>query len=265
MELLQIGERAFGRGDDVASRIEPEVLLEPVVLAGGRHELPDPGRAGARHRVRVERALDHRQERDLQRHPALLDLDDDVVQVPPAAIDHARDVVRARRVPLLPLGDEVVVDVRHREAAADAVPEILGRRRQRLEPDHGRRGGCGRRRARVARRWGWPARAARRERQYPDRVTRAAGPASRTRRAAPRARQRRAKDGLNAIRSVVGRKGCGDGRRRAAKRQPERRISGTRSSIHARRRTRRRRTPTRDHTCPGRTVAGRTAAPRSCR
>ena len=143
VELLEVRERAFGRGDDVAARVEPEILLQPVVRARRRHELPDSGRPGHRHRVGIERALDHRQEGDLQRHAAFLDLDDDVIQVSPAAIDHARDVVRARRIPLFPFGDEGIVDIRHREAATDARPEILGGRWQRLEPGRRGDGRCG--------------------------------------------------------------------------------------------------------------------------
>ena len=45
VELLQVVERAVGRGHDVAPGVEPEVLLEPVVRAGRRHELPDARRA----------------------------------------------------------------------------------------------------------------------------------------------------------------------------------------------------------------------------
>ena len=47
---------------------------------------------------RVERALDHRQQRDLGRHAALLDLLDDVVEVQPAAVEDALQVVRPRDV-----------------------------------------------------------------------------------------------------------------------------------------------------------------------
>ena len=68
VQLRQVVERLVGRGEHVAPRVEPEVLLQAVVLAGRRHELPDARRRGHRHRDRVVRALDHRQQRDLRRH-----------------------------------------------------------------------------------------------------------------------------------------------------------------------------------------------------
>ncbi len=94
VELFQIIERAIGRGNDVAPLVEPPVLFHAVDLAGRRHELPDARGAASRIRHRIECAFDHRQQRDLHRHPALFHLPDDVVQVAPAALDHPRDVLR---------------------------------------------------------------------------------------------------------------------------------------------------------------------------
>ena len=81
-----------------------------------------PEAARRRHRLRVERALDEGQQRQLGRHAAPLDFLDDVEQVAAAALGHALHVVGARRVPLLALAHEVVVEVGHREAAAHARP-----------------------------------------------------------------------------------------------------------------------------------------------
>ncbi len=69
VELLQVVERRSGGRHDVASRVEPERLLEPVVLPGGGHELPDAGGADLRVGVDVERGLDQRQARERDRQP----------------------------------------------------------------------------------------------------------------------------------------------------------------------------------------------------
>ena len=75
--------------------VVPPVLLELEALAGAGDELPQPGGMRARVGHRVERALHHRQQRELGRHAALLDLLDDVIEVQPAAVEDALQVVRA--------------------------------------------------------------------------------------------------------------------------------------------------------------------------
>ena len=45
-------------------------------------------------RIRLEGALDHRQQRELERHAARFDLLDDVVQVQAGAAEHALEVLR---------------------------------------------------------------------------------------------------------------------------------------------------------------------------
>ena len=86
--------------------------------------MPDARSAAARVGHRVVRALDHRQERDFQRHAALLDLDDDVVEVAPAARDHARDVIRPCRVPILGVFHRRRVEIVEDEPLADPRPKI---------------------------------------------------------------------------------------------------------------------------------------------
>ena len=102
------------------------------MLAGRRHELPDARRAAPRIRHRIECALDHRQQRDLQRHAALLDLrrrcsTDSAGCARPCA-RRSRD---APHTSLLPFLDQRVVEVGHREAGADALPQVAVGRRQR--------------------------------------------------------------------------------------------------------------------------------------
>ena len=61
----QVVERSAGRGQHVAAVVAENVLRQLVVAAGGRDELPHAGRARDRHRLRVECALDERQQREL--------------------------------------------------------------------------------------------------------------------------------------------------------------------------------------------------------
>ena len=127
VELLQVVERRAGRGEDVAAVVAEDVLLQLEVAARRGDELPHPRCARHRHRLRVVGALDEGQERELGRHAALVELLDDVEQVAAAALGHAGDVVGSRRVPALALAHEIAVEVGHREAAADAVPEVDAR------------------------------------------------------------------------------------------------------------------------------------------
>jgi hypothetical protein len=78
----------------------------------------------ARDIARGVNALDHRQQRDLHRHVALLHFLHDVVQVAAAAVDETLDVVRAARIPLLVLVHERRVERLHEETHADAVPQV---------------------------------------------------------------------------------------------------------------------------------------------
>ncbi|TXG87576.1 MAG: hypothetical protein E6R15_13185, partial [Zoogloea sp.] len=82
---LQVVEGRVGGGDHVAPLIDPPVLLELVVLAGGRNELPQAGGLGRRQGHRIEGALHHRQQRELGGHAAPLEFLDDVVEVTLAA------------------------------------------------------------------------------------------------------------------------------------------------------------------------------------
>ena len=96
VDVRQVVERGVGRGDDVAPAVVPPVLLQLVALAGAGDELPEAGSMRARVGHRVERALDHRQQRQLGRQAALLELVDDVVQIELAALEDALQVVLVR-------------------------------------------------------------------------------------------------------------------------------------------------------------------------
>ena len=98
--------------------------LSENTRAGGGHELPHAGGARHRHRLRIECALDERQQREVERHVAFVELLDDVIEVTPAALGHACDVVRALGVVLLPLANPLIAHRRHRIAGAQARPQV---------------------------------------------------------------------------------------------------------------------------------------------
>ncbi len=125
VERLKVVERGVGGGDHVAARVGPPVLAQLVLLAGRGNELPQARSVRARVGHGVERALDHGQERDLGRHAALFHFLDDVVEIELAALDHALEILRLACVPALALAHPRAVEIGHREAVADALPEIV--------------------------------------------------------------------------------------------------------------------------------------------
>ena len=128
VDVLQIIERRAGRGDDVAALVEPPVLLQLVVLAGGGNELPHAQRARRRVGQRVEGAFDNRQQGEFGRHAAFFEFIDDVVQVAPAALEDALQQIGPVQVPGLAVSYQRAVEVGHRKAVAHALPEVVGRR-----------------------------------------------------------------------------------------------------------------------------------------
>ena len=125
VDRLQIVERCRRRGDDIAPLILPPVLVEVIAFAGGRDELPQAGRLGARKGRRIEGALDHRQQSQFHRHATLFQFLDDVVHEGRGASHHASQVIRAVHIPLLMVEHEVVVDVGHGKAEPDALKNIV--------------------------------------------------------------------------------------------------------------------------------------------
>src|SRR6185503_12891748 len=94
VELGEVVERGVGGIDDAAAPVVPPALLELEALAGAGDELPEAGGVRARVGHRVEGALDHRQQGELGGQTAALDLADDVVEIEPAAVEDALEVVR---------------------------------------------------------------------------------------------------------------------------------------------------------------------------
>ena len=63
MQFFKVIQRRAGRGQHIAPVVAECILLELKIFAGGRHELPQAGRFCAGNALRVERALDERQQR----------------------------------------------------------------------------------------------------------------------------------------------------------------------------------------------------------
>jgi hypothetical protein len=142
---LQIVERCGRSRDDVASPVVVPVLLQVVASTGTRNELPQTGGSCARVGDGVERALDDRQQRELERHVARLDLVDDVVQVALAAPEGAVEISGMLREPAHLALDRRVIDVLECEAAANALEQVAGGRRggDAADAAHQRRAGLG--------------------------------------------------------------------------------------------------------------------------
>jgi hypothetical protein len=127
VQLGQIVERGTGGSQHVAPVVAEHVLLEREVLAGRRDELPHARGLGGGHGLRVERALDEGQQRELGRHVAALELFDDVEQVAPTTLGHALHVVGSRGIPLLAVSHQVALKVGNRKAAAHPCPQVGAR------------------------------------------------------------------------------------------------------------------------------------------
>ena len=140
VELFEVIERRVGGRHDVAPAVVPEILLQPVVLAGRRYELPDARRVRAGVGDGVVGAFDDGQQRDFARHATLFDLLDDVIEVAAAALDGARDVIGALGKPFFLLGDERARHVGQAEAGAYALPQA-GRRGGQVHHDGWPQGG----------------------------------------------------------------------------------------------------------------------------
>ena len=141
VQVLQVIERGAGRLDDIASSVVPPGLGQAEAVAGAGDELPKSRGARARIGEGLEGALDHRQQRELHRHAALVDLLDDVVHVERSAPEHAIEIRRVAGVPERLVVDCGAIFVLELEPRADAVHEIGVRVAGAVRFDE--RGGCG--------------------------------------------------------------------------------------------------------------------------
>ena len=128
VQLLQVVQRRFGGRQYIAPVVSEHVLFQLKVLAGGGHELPHASGLGAGHGLGVERALNEGQQRQLGGHVAPLQLFNNVKHVLAGALGHAQHVVRAAAVPRFPVADQVIAQVGHAVAGADAFPQVGWRR-----------------------------------------------------------------------------------------------------------------------------------------
>ena len=125
VEALQVVERGTRGLHHVAPVVQEQVLVQLVLLAGGRHELPHAGCLGTADGERVERAFHVRQQRDLGRHVAAFQCLDHVVDVLVGAADQALDGRRVARIPGLAVAHGGIVEIRHGKALAQAIPDVV--------------------------------------------------------------------------------------------------------------------------------------------
>ena len=143
MEFLQVVQCRTGGGQHVAPVIAKRVLFQIEAFAGRGHELPHAGCLGAGNCLRVEGALDKRQQRQFGGHVAPLQFFHNVEQVFIGTLRHAQDVVGPGAVPLLAISDQVTLQIGHAIAAPDTFPNIRGRCQFGDRPGGGLRGGDG--------------------------------------------------------------------------------------------------------------------------
>ena len=124
VQKLQVIERSAGRGDHIAAAVIERGLRKLVFDTGLRDELPEAGGLRRRQRLRIETALDERQQGKLGGQPAALDLVDNVVKVAASAQHDRLHQLRSRRVPGGLLRDARAVEVGHRKPEPDSLPQV---------------------------------------------------------------------------------------------------------------------------------------------
>ena len=124
VQLLQVIEGRAGRGQHIAPVIAKDVLLEIEIVARGGHELPHARSLGGRNGLGVERAFDVGQQCQFGGHAPALQLFYDVKEVFAGALGHALHVVGAAGIPLLTVLHQLVLQVGHGKATADAIPKV---------------------------------------------------------------------------------------------------------------------------------------------
>ncbi len=127
MQGLQVIERGVRGGDHVAAAVVPPVLLQAEARARAGNELPQTRGARPGVGVRLERALDDRQQCQLRRHVPSLELRDDVIEIHVSASERALQVIGIGRVPV-----ELLVDRAFRPGQAGRSRREYGRRDRRI-------------------------------------------------------------------------------------------------------------------------------------
>ena len=125
VEQGQVIQRGAGGGGNVAAAVVPPVLTQREVAPGGRDKLPQAGGLGAGDRLRVVGALDKGQQGQFQRHLALVQLLNHIVEIALGTSGGQLEIARLAGKHDALLVDTRVVD-RGRvkgEAGANAAPE----------------------------------------------------------------------------------------------------------------------------------------------
>ncbi len=127
VQIGEITQRGGSRCGDVATPVVPAGLLQIEVPTGGGDELPETDGLCRRIGERIVGAFDDRQQRQLERHVALLELLDDVMDVGSAALaDHLDGFGAAGEYQSLLLDAWVTAQVfLQLEPVTNPIPDVL--------------------------------------------------------------------------------------------------------------------------------------------
>ena len=121
MQIGQVFECTVGGVDDVAPAVVPPVLPDSESACGAGNDLPQAGGAAVRVGERVVRALNDRQQGELQRQATRLELGGDVRQVALTAVEYAIQVVGVPHIPV-----QLGLDTRvHRLIECESFAKVL--------------------------------------------------------------------------------------------------------------------------------------------
>ena len=102
IQILEVVKRGARGHDEIASAVIPVIDLDIEITRCTAQELPRTGSPPTRVGKRIERALDHRQQRQFTRQIAAFDLLDDVMHPRSGAIEHPLHVIPVVGIPVSP-------------------------------------------------------------------------------------------------------------------------------------------------------------------
>ena len=125
VQVFQIIQRGAGGFGHIAATVVPPGLLQAVLAAGGRHELPQAGGADMGLGGGYEGAFHQWQQRQFGGHAAALHLVHDVKQIFSAAVQRAAEIFRLAGIKAFLAPHDVGIHFRQLETFARAFPNII--------------------------------------------------------------------------------------------------------------------------------------------
>src|SRR6185312_8213752 len=94
VEILQVIESRPSGLDDIAPTVIPPVLLQAKARPRARYELPQPRSPRVGISIRLERAFEDGEQRNLERHATRLELRDDMIEIGFRVAERTLEMVR---------------------------------------------------------------------------------------------------------------------------------------------------------------------------